>query len=789
MQKKQFEYTLNMETIFQGKLSELKSYYCREDYARALSAVDKASKDSKKFRMRDLKRLCDARDINADAIIGDRTLLEQIPTREQMQSDLLESFYDMYKNAPNTSGYMERIVRRLAPEYSDDTVRVAILKKFVLGSGVNFKRFNIKSIYAWARERFSTEEKTTFENSGEQEQKELVVSKLDDSIFNQGAIELTNADVLVLIADRIEKYVNDRSVGIDGIVLNDNTKRMLAELLNVYGSFVEGQSDTELVQSVVNAIKMGDIPEKCINGESALTDAVEKDFREQLKAIKRVSKTGKEGTAADLYKQAKKDAVKAKKNAAKKNSIDFELLDLCNDLAEGNFRVNGKTKVHLYYFAFMFEMTIPINGKAYDPARDVVKNLFEDFYHDNLLRLLSGAYADPKSAGSVENEPTGEGINYKNFVEAIYIYFLCRDDLEFTPGQRIDKAEEIIENCVKLSKSTGKTGQMKAGTHTNVYRDTHLNVLLNKTMEEIPDYILNHYLVVSPDNIGSARIMVASEEITASDYVDELVEYLDDTYDDIEVFDIIQRNDMTNERKDDIAFKTDSGFDWKVKDLLEARYSSDTEFMKVVSELDSRVRIHNGRYSKNERARMLTLLHVLFTHSSENSAMSTYKVQARMEEKGVVCVSSQFSEAIAALRAIGFDIQKSGDNFYLGERDYSDNELKTLLKCVSDRYYRVTDESDYRLSVLLVERLGVNRRITRNNLIALHLSYYISTLDEEGELDTFPDVFDNYADSINEYLEEARYQPLSEKNIFDMYVVTALYFYLVVNNGYMYVKK
>ena len=236
MQKKQFEYTLNMETIFQGKLSELKSYYCREDYARALSAVDKASKDSKKFRMRDLKRLCDARDINADAIIGDRTLLEQIPTREQMQSDLLESFYDMYKNAPNTSGYMERIVRRLAPEYSDDTVRVAILKKFVLGSGVNFKRFNIKSIYAWARERFSTEEKTTFENSGEQEQKELVVSKLDDSIFNQGAIELTNADVLVLIADRIEKYVNDRSVGIDGIVLNDNTKRMLAELLNVYGS-------------------------------------------------------------------------------------------------------------------------------------------------------------------------------------------------------------------------------------------------------------------------------------------------------------------------------------------------------------------------------------------------------------------------------------------------------------------------------------------------------------------------------------------------------------------------
>lgn len=785
MQNKQFEYTLNMETIFQGKLSELKSYYCREDYERALSAVDKASEDSIKWIMRDLKRMCDARDISVAAIVADRTLLAQIPTREEMQSDLLESFYDMYKNAPNTSGYMERIVRRLAPEYSDDTVRVAILKKFVLGSDVNFKRFNIKSIYAWASERFSAEEKTAFDNSDEQGQKELVVSKLNESIFNQGTIELTNTDVLVLIADRIEKYSNDPSVGIDGILLSDGTRMKLVELLNNYGIFIEGQSDTELVHSAVNSITSGVIPEKSFNSESSLVSAVEKDFREQLKTIKRVSKTGKEGTAADLYKQAKKDAVKAKKNVAKKNNIDFELLDLCNDLAEGNFRVNGKTKVHLYYFAFMFGMNIPINGKAYDPDRDVVKNLFEDFYHDNLLRLLSGAYTDPKLAGLVENEPTGEGINYKNFVEAIYIYFLCRDDLELTPGERIDKAEETIENCVKLSRSTGKTGMMQAGTHTNVYRDIHINVLLNKTVEEIPDYVLAHYLVVSPENIGSARIMVASEENTASDYVDELMEYLDDTYDDIEVFDIIQRNDMTSERKDDIAFKTDSGFDWKIKDLLSTKYSGDTKFMKVVSALDSRVRIHNGRFNKNERGRMLTLLHVLYAHSSKNSALSTYKVQARMEEKGVVCVNSQFSEAIAALRAIGFDIQKDGNNFYLGERDYSDSELKILLKCVSDRYYRVNDESDYRLSVLLVERLGVNRRITRNNLIALHLSYYISTLDEEGELDTFPDVFENYADSINEYLEEARYQPLSEKNIFDMYVVTALYFYLVENNGYM----
>lgn len=785
MQNKPFEYTLNMKVLFQGKLSKLKSYYCREDYERALIAVQKAPKDSKKFRMRDLKRLCDARDIDVNAVVADRTILDQIPTRVQIQDELLESFYDMYKNAPDTSGYMERIVRRLAPEYAGDTVRTAILKKFVLGSGVNFRRFNIKSIYAWARERFNEEEKIAFDNLDEQGQKDLVVSKLNDSIFAQDTIELTNAEIFTLIEDRIEKYCNDFPAEFDGILLHDSTRKMLAELLNDCGSSDECQSDTELVHAAANAINSGLIPEKSVNDESSFVPAVEKDFREQLKAIKRVSKTGKEGTAADLYKQAKKDAVKAKKNAAKKNNIDYELLDLCNDLAEGNFRVNGKTKVYLYYFAFMFNMNIPINGRAYDSDRDVVKNLFEDFYHDNLLRLLSDAYMDSKSAASLENEPTGEGINYKNFAEAIYIYFLCRDDLELTPGERIDKAEETIENCVKLSKKTGNAGKMQTGVHTNVYRETHINVLLNKTVEEIPDYILAHYLVVSPESIGSARIMLASEENTASDFVDELMEYLDDTYDDLEVFEINQRKDMTTERRDDIAFKTDFGFDWKIKDLLTAKYCNDARFMKVVSELDSRVRIENGRFNKSERGRMLTLLHVLYTYSSKNSSLSVRKVHTRMEEKGVVCVNLQFSEAIAALRALGFDIQKDGDNFYLGEREYSDYELKALLKCVSDRYYRVDDESDYRLSALLVERLGVNRRITRNNLIALHLSYYISTLDEDGELDTFPDVFENYADSINEYLEEARYQPLSEKNIFDMYIVTALYFYLVENNGYM----
>lgn len=42
-------------------------------------------------------------------------------------------------------------------------------------------------------------------------------------------------------------------------------------------------------------------------------------------------------------------------------------------------------------------------------------------------------------------------------------------------------------------------------------------------------------------------------------------------------------------------------------------------------------------------------------------------------------------------------------------------------------------------------------------------------MNETEGLDTFPDVFEDYAATINPYLEEARYQPLSEKNIFDVW--------------------
>ena len=781
--QKPFEYTLNMETIFQGKLSELKSYYCREDLELALTDYDHAPKDAKSFRMRDVSRLCNARGIDAKTLIADRSILKSIPTRSEMQDELLQSFYDMYTQSPATSDFMERIVRRLAPEYSSDTVRVAILKKFVVNAGENFKRFHTNQIWEWAKKQLSKAEVTTYQSSSEEDKKELLLSKVDDSVFEHSSVEMTDADVLKLIIDRIGKYQDDDTLAFEGIELSENTMAILTEMVSEDTDAI--YDDTMKYLQILYDRIVNSHVEVDTEKASELIESLENDFRNQLKTIKRVSKTGKEGTAADLYKQAKKDAVKAKKAAAKKNDIDFELIEMCNDLAAGNFRVNGKTKVYLYYFAFMFDMTVPLDGRKCASERNIVKNLFQDYYNDNFLRLLSSDYTDPKNATSFEKEPTGEGINYKSFVEMIYIYFLCRDDLNMSQGEKIDKAEAIIDECVKRAKKEGQFAHRNVGVHTNVYRDLHVNVLLNKKVVEIADYILAHYQVYLPDNNGIARIMVASEENTASDFIEEIMDDLDGAYPDIELFDVRQKADMTKEIKDDIAFKLDVIFDWKVKSLLEEKYAGDEAFLKVVSAIDDRTHISNGRFNKNERARMLMLLHVLAVYSSDRESLSMFKLQSRLEEKGVLSVGNQVTNAISSLIELGFDVCRKKDGYYLGERDYDDDILNGILKKVSARYYAVDNASELLMTEALICRLRFDKRVTRSELIAIHFNYYIALLNETEGLDTFPDVFEDYAATINPYLEEARYQPLSEKNIFDMYIVTALYFYLVENNGYM----
>lgn len=789
-----FEYTLNLEKIFDTRTKKLQSYYSREDITEARNEYIQAPTDAKQFRIWDLKRMCDARDMDLYQVIEDETLLEKVPTREEMKKELLQIFVEMYSEFPKTSNFMERIVRCLAPEYKNDTVRLAILKKFLDGSGENFKRFHVAGLKKHREE-------------------------LDDSIFDEREdITLSQKDILFLIADCMVKYRDNAELNFAELNLQETTAAMLVKWLENHDIACTGLSDSN---KVLAAVKEHKIQRKEVEEQEELISQIEKDFREQLRGVSRVQKNGEPGNAEQLYVQAKRDKLRAKRERARREGADPELLAMCNDLAEGNFRVTGKTKVYLYYFAFMFGMTLPLEGKKCPDEKNLVKNLFQDFYCDNLLRTLEGIYVDESKKTQIEKEPTGEGINYKNFAEAIYLYYLCRDDLAMCPGEKIDAAEAAIVKCVQLAKSVQKKEdpseewRKKSQEHTAVYRDHFLTGLLNKTPDEVPDYIVENYIVIPENKKNSQRIQIESEERTAKQYLIRIIEQLDKCYRE-EKWDYhgVKQNlrweDGSKEEKEERENQLkkeflqvqnndfgDVVFQWNTSLEFEKNFPEETEILCMLKKIEERLNRATEPFQKVWRERVLSVLHILarpkeqaneqsLTESVDSPEIfSKSMLQTRLEKLGIMSEGSQILDALKMLSNMGYDIvrKEKGTVYYsLGKRVYDDEMLQKLLtKCQKINYDIPDEERTLFLNVMLREH-----KITRSELLSWHFNAYCYDLDTDLDSETgyedlydFPTILKDYKDNINPVLEEARYQPLSEKNILDVYVILTLYFYFI----------
>lgn len=217
-----------------------------------------------------------------------------------------------------------------------------------------------------------------------------------------------------------------------------------------------------------------------------------------------------------------------KLNKAEKKK--YALLRLCDDLAMGHFRTNGSTRHSLYMFAFAFDMVSYANvtEPEYNPDIDIEKNLFFDYYKNNMLRLL---WRDEQENGAdYEAAPSGEGINYKNYAEVIYLYYLNRKDLEIR--ERIKRAEKMIELCwseaCKKQEDTNDTPLQEADAeddyYTYVYKDYYLERFKILAEEEIPAFILSHYLTKKINRkISGTRLMYSSENMTATYYYNAFI--------------------------------------------------------------------------------------------------------------------------------------------------------------------------------------------------------------------------------------------------------------------------
>ena len=154
--------------------------------------------------------------------------------------------------------------------------------------------------------------------------------------------------------------------------------------------------------------------------------------------------------------------------AQKKPEGKYGLLKLADDLATGKFRAEGATKKGLYLFAMVYGMTYfsgkVDDGEKLDYRTDLEINLFRDYYSNNLMRFICDDYQGKRC--EYEADPSGQGINYKNFAEMIYLYFISQ---RMDPAEKIRLSSEMISR-VQNTQFKKSTPSLNAEKNTVYYK-------------------------------------------------------------------------------------------------------------------------------------------------------------------------------------------------------------------------------------------------------------------------------------------------------------------------------
>lgn len=813
-----YQYTSILDSQFQRRTSQLRSFYCREDFAGALTRYRKAKKDAKPFRRNDLEQMCRARQMDCEQLIHNDALLAEIPTRQEMKEQLLEIFYDLYAYAPSAAAYMERIVRRLAPEYDGDPVRTVILKKFVAGGGPDFATYDTKAVIDWAVSRMSPEARAQYQAASGEEKLVLAVNQLDDSIFTPERLsaELTAREMLELMRWRWERLAAEiEALQTRGLFSrpDNRARQQLRNFCKVQGiDFSADDSEDDLEERITEQIRTFCVRCHIPGGEKAdfigalrvILDTLAQSQWEQLPAgamayisacfwllMRRTTyrnRNKQEATADNLFKTDVRDAER------RKQGKQWELLRLCDNLASGSFKSNnGNTRIWLYQLAIMFSMTIALAwDEERDPKRDAVKNLFEDYYSDNMARFLDSSFDDPKFASTQEREPGGEGVNLKNFAEAIYVYYLYRTDLPLTPGQRIDHAEKKIRQCLdRVKKAPTVMHPVGRRDYTSVYEYNLLNEMIDAGEEQLVAWITNHYHISAQ---AGARVTQASDTNTAFDIMSNAMEEIEEGSEYVggtppDYGDNADARELARTLIDDMKLQADYRFTWALTPLLVERYGDNPGFVRAVTNITQRLSVEVESSGIRQINLLSNVLHCLCLHSSMDEPIGLEALKKSLYAQEAALTGDQLTQCIQTLAELGFDVQrlsgKSESLFCLGQRDYEDETRKRIMELVQlkNRYYDPERDTLRReLFAELLEQCGYeNRKVTRTTLVAVLTRNYISSIQDRYDLNSLPELYDDFTATINPDLSVARFQPLNEKNMLDMYVILSVYLYLIEN--------
>lgn len=284
-------------------------------------------------------------------------------------------------------------------------------------------------------------------------------------------------------ADYINRIVNQRSDPNDGWKKDTLRLRILKQFIK-YGDFLTYKREVldekgDPVLKYDGSIKTEKI--SVYNGEpfikSYIRNKLEKGTLTKDEILDNID---------DAIFDYLKDATKEQKQSDGK----YGLISLANDLACGRFRSGGSTRHGLYLFAIVFNMTYNCKNNDTDfkdeTCSDIEKNLFRDYYTSNLMRFFEtqNTYTQAEFAF----EPSGQGINYKNFAEMIYIYYISKD---LEPAEKLRRAEEMIARVIEKQKRSASRTTVIGSTTS--YISSFNEKLFKMNEEDFEAAILENY--------------------------------------------------------------------------------------------------------------------------------------------------------------------------------------------------------------------------------------------------------------------------------------------------------
>lgn len=576
-----------------------------------------------------------------------------LPSFSNVEESILKTMFLCFDKYPTPETYMARIVKRLSnPEdgWSTDSLRLQILKRFLKylnGCVYITPDGKKKSIYGWEKVIVQYTEKKGYSKRSPISD---TASYVDEGIFDVYAKAIAQCQAKLTQAQNLPCILE----------LRETIKTLKKE------------------------------------EQSTLSKEVLRNVKEALRDAKAA------------LKEAEKKNIEPAKSELKKCRERYGLVKLADELSKGIFRAGGATKLDLYLFAIAFDMTYSTAKEAapgqttllFDYESDIEKNLFEDYYANNLMRFITDAY-ETGNFSAFELDPSGRGINYKNFAEMVYLYFLSKGSETYTPIEKLWFATEMIQ---RLKKREPKDKQVN--TSTQFYTTIFTEDILNLPEAKFEEFIFEHY---DCKVVGKSEMQIQTSQKT--------------------------------------AFQTYTNLIQKIEAIEAEQKSSEYPYFHK----------ENCNYG------------LWFVDVSAFEKYGTHPIEKVLEKIDREQQSSN-PEKIKQFLALLYGI-----NMYIGHLFIETESNQSI------------EQEHTEPSKRVIKKMSIQKPedMTRTALIVAYYYWYNQLNESRNAEKSFVDVMDDYTDfesetGLNDMLEKAGYQPINDRNIFDLAVIFSSYAYLSI---------